>query len=833
MMARRSKQVLKNRRAAAKPMFEALETRVMLTALPWQFNVNASVMNMGPIPMVPMVMASASAAKSCSGAVQVLNTTTISGWAFSSAAGGLPVDVIITIDGVPTTITADVDRPDLVKKLGSAGHGFVYEVPGLSTGKHTVTVDVVDPVSGETKRLKSGTITISAPVGSAKLSKTEISGYAFSAANQAEPVTLIVTINGVATTVVADENRPEFAKKLKSSKNHGFTYSLPALPTGNNTVTVDIVDPSTGNTKRILSTTIKVGPPTGQVSTFNTSTISGWAFNPSSSSAPMDVVITINGVATTVKADQYVAGLEKKCGTAYHGFTFSMPALPPGTSIVTVDLVDPSTGQTVRLRSGKLTNALPKGSVSLSANRIVGSATDAGMTGSLMVRIDVDGVTGTPFVANDPCKVSGGMNVGFIVEGNFAGKVVEVYAYDSQSNIPVLIWTNNRLPKGAVTSGNGFNVSGWAVDPDDPSKPIQVQVFIDGVLLTTTTANLPRPDVQSKAGALNVGFSVDIPGLYPGTHTITVYAIDGQAGAAKPVLIGTYKVTNAPPTGKVEVLNTSVISGYAYDPDMSGPTTVKVYVNGMFFKEVMANGSNATMPGHGFSVDLSELPEGSYWIMVTAMDDRDTDQPEVVFFDDFLNNQEPVGVLESVTGTTITGWAYDPDAPTAPAEIDIFVDGKYYTTVLADVNRPDLAAMLGAAGTAHGFEVPLPPLTFGTHTIAVYAAESQGHVAVLIGEMKVTNNRPIGAIVSISATNIVGWAYDPDVSTESLSVVVYVNGQEAATGWAGPTGGDLLTSLGVTQYMQSLKSGVNRVDVYAVDPNNGLISLIGTRTITC
>jgi len=785
-----------------------------------------------------MAMAAAPTATKCSGAVQVLNGTTISGWAFSSAADGSPVDVIITIDNVPTTITANGNRLDLVKKLGSADHGFSYEVPALSTGKHTVTVDVVDPITGETKRLKSGTITIAAPVGSAKLTKTEISGYAFSAANQAEPVTLIVTVNGVATTILADEYRPDLTKKLKSTKNHGFTYALPALPTGTNTVTVDMVDPSTGKTKRILSTTIKVGPPTGQVSTFNTSTISGWAFNPSSSSAPMDVVITINGVSTTIKADEYVTGLEKKCGTAYHGFTFDMPVLPPGTSTVTVDLVDPSTGQIVRLRSGKLTNSPPKGSVSLSANRIIGSATKAGMTGSLQIRIDIDGVAGTPFMANDPCKVSNGMNVGFNVEGDFAGKVVEVYAYDSESGIPVLIWTNNRLPKGAVTSGNGWTVSGWAVDPDNPSKPIQVQIFIDGELLTTTTANIARPDVQSKAGALGVGFFVDIPGLYPGTHTITVYAIDGQANSAQPVLIGSYKVTNAPPTGKVQVLNTSVISGYAYDPDLGDtPTIVKIYVDGKFFKAVLADEPNATMPGHGFSVDLSELPAGSHAIMVTAMDDRATDQPEVVFFDDFLNNQTPIGKIESVTGTTITGWAYDPDAPTSPAEFDIFVDGKYYTTVLADVNRPDLAATLGAAGTAHGFEVALPPLTFGTHTITAYAAESQGHVAVLIGEMKVTNNRPIGAIESISPTCIIGWAYDPDIPTDSLTIIVYINGQLAATGMADQTRPDLLTSIGSIYHgfsiPLSLNPGTNRVDVYALDPNNELLSLIGTRTITC
>jgi len=816
-------------------MLEALESRVLLTALPGNFHFNFGMPIWGGMT-VPVATAVAPA--SCSGAVQVFNSTTISGWAYSAANSGEPVNVVITIDGVATTITANGDRPDLVKKLGSANHGFSYSVPGLATGKHTITIDVVDPVSGATKRIKSGTITIAPPTGSATISKTAISGYAFSASNQGEPVTVIVTINGVAMTIQADEQRPDLAKKLGST-NHGFTYALPALPTGTNTVTVDIVDPSTGQLKRILSSTIKVGPPTGQVSTFSATTISGWAINPASGAAPMNVVITINGVATTITAEQYVASLDKTYGTCYHGFTFTVPTLPPGNSTVTVDLVDPCTGQTVRLRSGVLTNPPPQGKVdTATATEIAGYATDTGMTGPLTVRVDVNGVAGEPFVANDSRKVVNGMSVGFDVTGDFAGKVVEVYAYDAQSNTPVLIWTNNHPPKGAVTSGSGTTVSGWAVDPDDMNTPVQVQVFIDGQWLATTTANISRPDVQAKAGAINVGFSVDIPGLRPGTHTITVYAIDGQANSQAAVLIGTYKVTNTPPVGKVETLNTSVVSGYAYDPDLGNlPATVNVYVDCEFFARVLANQPNATAPGHGFSVDLSSLPPGSHAIMVTVMDDRVSDQQEVVFFDDFLNNQVPIGTIESVTGTTITGWAYDPDAATSPAEIDIYVDGTYLKTVLANVDRPDLATTLGDAGTQHGFEISLPALSFGTHKIAIYAAESQGNVAELIGVATVTNNRPIGVFESATSTAITGWAADPDISTASLTIVVYVNGVQTATGTADLTRNDLLTSIGSTQHgfsiPVSLPTGVNKVDVYAVDPNNGLISLIGTRTVTC
>jgi hypothetical protein len=89
------------------------------------------------------------------GTVEVLNATTVSGWVFNADDGANPLHVVITVDGQATTLTANVDRPDLLKKLGSENHGFSFTMPALVTGANTVRIELVDPYTNYTKILKT------------------------------------------------------------------------------------------------------------------------------------------------------------------------------------------------------------------------------------------------------------------------------------------------------------------------------------------------------------------------------------------------------------------------------------------------------------------------------------------------------------------------------------------------------------------------------------------------------------------------------------------------------------------------------------------------------
>jgi hypothetical protein len=779
------------------------------------------------------------------GTVNVLNSTVISGWAYSAAESGDPIQVVITLDGSATTLTANLDRSDLVAKVGSANHAFTFAVPDLVTGTHTVTVDAIDPSTGVAKRLRSGSIVIAPPSGSVTaMNSSVISGWAYSAANGGAPLQVLLTINGNQFAVQSDQTNASLISRFGSA-DHAFAFATPALKPGPNQVTIDAIDSSTGLVKRIRAGNINIGGPTGRVEVFNRTTISGWALSPLEGGAAVNVVITVNGQAHTVVANAERTDLVKKYGSAFHGFSYTLEALPPGKNTITVDVVDPFSGKTRRLKSGTITNPLPRASVSIhTATELTGWVSDPDSASPLQIQIKVDGVAPSdPFTADNTLRMMGVSGIGFDVQGDFAGKVVEIFAYDQPSNLPVLVWTNNHKAKGAITTISQYSVTGWAVDPDAPNTPVTVRVDIDGQTLTTAVANLARADVQTKAGALNVGYSVDIPGLTPGSHVIKVYALDGQASVAAPVLLGSKTVYNAPPVGNVDTATATVISGWALDRDLgSAPCSVNIYVDDAWVKTVVANLSRPDLtatygsPNHGFSVDLPALTDGSHSITVTALDNRISDQQEVVIFDDFINNHAPMGAIEQVTGISITGWANDEDT-TNPIAVDVYLDGVYYTHVVAD--QPDAAAPVAN----RGFVVSLPTMSFGTHTIDLYASESQGNIAVLFGSQTIANDRPIGVVESVSATSISGWAADPNRLGESVQIQVYVNGALAASGTASESRTDLLqlaplnslpsfSDYGFTLTLPTLSAGANQIDIYAVDLNNSQLSSLGSMTVT-
>ncbi len=629
--------------------------------------------------------------------------------------------------------------------------------------------------------------------------------------------------------------------------------------------------------ERLEDRTFLSSTPTGAVTVLNRTTITGWAFNKDDGAEALNVVITVNGVSTTVLADLSQAGLPAMVGSPFHGFTFtiptlSVPILGPGANKITVMAVSPSTGAEKVLKSATLTNPPPIGKVqTVSATDIIGWAFDKdsappNAAAPIQVRVDIDGVQGTPFttdvVRNDLLKKYKVQDLGFDLTAaeagvaSFTGHDIEVYAIDAPSGAATLIFSNNKLAKGKVLVNDGFTVSGTAVDSNNANTPVNITVTVDGTTLSGTPV---------LTNATSHAFSVAIPGLTPGKHTISVFASETEDSSAKQVLIGSKSVTDAVPTGQAMVIGTNLV-GWVSDADLktvvgdpdASATHINVYADDQAFgpgTDFLADmsgvaGVAASHKGHEFSIPLSSLPAGSHSITVTAIDNRTSDQQEVVIYDNFIGNTKPIGAITSVDGKTITGWAYDPDADTAGAVspagvsaiyVDIYVDGVYAETTTANLPGSPMNATVLTPN--HGFSVDLPTLSFGTHRIDVYAAESQGNVSDFIGSTTVTNNRPIGVLESATATTITGWAADPDRLGESVDIEVFVNGQLAMSGTADTLRNDLAgtaplsSDSGFLNYgfaltlPTALSTGTNQVDVYAVDLNNGLISPLGSQVV--
>ena len=71
------------------------------------------------------------------------------------------------------------------------------------------------------------------------------------------------------------------------------------------------------------------------------------------------------------------------------------------------------------------------------------------------------------------------------------------------------------------------SIAGWAVDNADPSRHVEVYLFIDGTLVGTSVAQLSRPDVVAAGWAKDEahGYSFFTGAFGAGIHEARVYAL--------------------------------------------------------------------------------------------------------------------------------------------------------------------------------------------------------------------------------------------------------------------------------------------------------------------
>jgi hypothetical protein len=106
----------------------------------------------------------------------------------------------------------------------------------------------------------------------------------------------------------------------------------------------------------------------------------------------------------------------------------------------------------------------------------------------------------------------------------------------------------NTAPIGNLDSVTSSGlVSGWMLDPDTPTTPINIHFYLDSpsgqnAFIGLTSANTPRPDVNQVTGYPgDHGFSFQLPSsVSNGNHALYIYGID-SAGAPNPILGGAPK----------------------------------------------------------------------------------------------------------------------------------------------------------------------------------------------------------------------------------------------------------------------------------------------------
>ena len=98
--------------------------------------------------------------------------------------------------------------------------------------------------------------------------------------------------------------------------------------------------------------------------------------------------------------------------------------------------------------------------------------------------------------------------------------------------------TTNPGLRGVLDKADKGAVAGWAVDENDPSSHVELQLFIDDKFIAAGRADQYRPDVHasSRAGDDWHGFAFTSPRLSAGEHEARVYAVHTSNGGARRTL---------------------------------------------------------------------------------------------------------------------------------------------------------------------------------------------------------------------------------------------------------------------------------------------------------
>lgn len=231
-------------------------------------------------------------------------------------------------------------------------------------------------------------------------------------------------------------------------------------------------------------------------------------------------------------------------------------------------------------------------------------------------------------------------------------------------------------PVGALDACQGglhkITVTGWAYDPDSPSRSINVQAYVyqsDGTTLYSSqaiAANGARADVNSSQGITGYhGYSSDIPVNKAGTYVVKVYAVDYSGEGSRQIgSTHTVSVTGNLPNGHLDVCEGGngiiTVSGWTYDPDAPSESIgVHIYVyksdgTTLYTDQTLTanrprsdvNSHYSITGNHGFSTEITINTPGTYKVKVYAIDYSEDGTPQI-------GSTTTVSVIKSEVGIRI------------------------------------------------------------------------------------------------------------------------------------------------------------------------------------
>ncbi|WP_136519415.1 hypothetical protein [Cellulomonas telluris] len=495
--------------------------------------------------------------------------------------------------------------------------------------------------------------------------KVTVRGWAFDP-DVSSSIQVHVYVDGAPVrSVRANASRPDVAAAFGVSASVGFSTTLGVAP-GPRRVCVYAIDGNGGAVNPLVGcrdVVVANAEPIGALDEVTVSggtvTARGWALDPDTD-ASIGVRLLVDGAAVaSATASATRRDVERAYGRgAAHGYTLSAQAAP-GRRSVCVQAVDATSGTALTLtcRTVTVTNAPPVGSLdAVTAGPgtlgVRGWALDPDTTASIRVHVYVDGKPVRSLVASaarpDVERAYGrGAAHGFstTIPAESGRREVCVWAIDTGGGAnPVVgcrtVEARNEAPVGDLTvsaTRDGIAASGWVVDPDQDTA-LSTRLRIDGRVVATLTADAALAGSGARFGFGDThGFVWSGGPLAAGSYELCVDAADASTGRFTTVACTT-AVVNGLPIGALDSVTASgtsvTVTGWALDPNSTGPIRVHVYLDGQPVLSVSADRSRPDVERayglgdrHGYSPTLRSVAPGPHEVCTYAIDLEKEENP--------------------------------------------------------------------------------------------------------------------------------------------------------------------------------------------------------------
>ncbi|WP_375480677.1 fibronectin type III domain-containing protein [uncultured Jatrophihabitans sp.] len=485
------------------------------------------------------------------------------GWDYDPDAPRTALRTYVTVDHkLAKSVTAKRSRPGVARKHPKAGarHGFNFVVP-VREGRHLICISAKNVGRGKNHVLRKcarrqfdyGPVG-SAPRVTSPPGSVRVRGWADDLDRRRARVTVVVTVDRTAHVVSAAGPRAGLRKTHPSwGVAHGYDVSYP-VSQGRHTVCVTGRNIGFGSDNGLGCKTIVVNDdPTLAVNTLGkgrgTLHVRGWAFDRDAAKTALNVLVSVDGALTTLRADKRRADLAKAhpSAGALHGFNAYLPvAEGVHTVCLTVANVGLGANTNYPCRSVRIavtpTAALTAVTATPTGVTLTGWASDPDTRKAISVQLLVDGTLQRTVVA----KRKGATRTGHefrttLRAASGAHRACAIglnVSYGTRNSTPAcqsLTLALSPLTRftaaGRAAGGGALQITGWAFDPDT-TAPLQLAVSVDGAARPAITANAASPDMARQYpgyGAAH-GFAATLT-ADAGEHRVCLVARNVGGGA--------------------------------------------------------------------------------------------------------------------------------------------------------------------------------------------------------------------------------------------------------------------------------------------------------------